>query len=87
VSGKAHHLCPNCHAASIAVRLSRYVNERCVGNFWSCEACGYEFETFVDFSEPAEGEFGLSHRISGISLSLELMGWCLEVGRKKESSK
>jgi predicted RNA-binding Zn-ribbon protein involved in translation (DUF1610 family) len=55
VSGKAHHLCPNCHAASIAVRLSRYVNERCVGNFWSCEACGYEFETSVDFSEPAEG--------------------------------
>ena len=51
MSEKAHHLCPNCHAASIAVRLSRYVNERCVGNLWSCEACGYEFETTVVFSD------------------------------------
>ena len=55
---KRHHLCPNCHAASIAVRLSRYVNERCVGNLWSCEACGYEFETTVVLFryKPAEGE-------------------------------
>ena len=47
---KALNHCPNCSAALIAARFSRYVNERCVSNFWSCEACGHEHETSAVFS-------------------------------------
>jgi ribosomal protein L37AE/L43A len=65
---KAHHRCPNCHAASIAVRLSRYVNERCVSNFWSCEACGYEFETSAHFSDMKSAE---------VSQSITSDKWCV----------
>jgi predicted RNA-binding Zn-ribbon protein involved in translation (DUF1610 family) len=47
---KVLYNCPNCRADLIAASLSRYINERCVTNFWSCEACGYEHETTVRFS-------------------------------------
>jgi predicted RNA-binding Zn-ribbon protein involved in translation (DUF1610 family) len=88
MSEKARHLCPKCHAASIAVRLSRYVNERCVGNCWSCEACGYEFETSVVFSDISQQR--VSRSITSdkrCSLPPDLMGRYLEVGRKKKSVK
>jgi hypothetical protein len=41
---------PNCSAALVAARFSRYVNERRVSNFWSCEDCGHEHETSALFS-------------------------------------
>ena len=44
-SGKPLHLCPNCAAYIIAATWSERVNERCVRNVWSCESCGFEFET------------------------------------------
>src|SRR6476660_5907452 len=47
---KALHHCPNCSAALIAARFSRYVNERRVSNFRSCEDCGHEHETSALFS-------------------------------------
>jgi hypothetical protein len=31
--------------------FSKYVNERCVSNLWSCEACGHEHETSALFSQ------------------------------------
>jgi ribosomal protein L37AE/L43A len=51
-SGKPLHLCPNCAAYIIAATWSERVSERCVRNVWSCEACGFEFETSAYF--PAE---------------------------------
>jgi ribosomal protein L37AE/L43A len=44
-TGKPLHLCPNCSAYIIAAIWSGSVSERCVRNVWSCEACGFEFET------------------------------------------
>ena len=44
-SGKPLHLCPNCAAYIIAATWSERVSERCVRNLWSCEFCGFEFET------------------------------------------
>ena len=43
--GKPLHLCPNCGAYIIAATWAERVSERCVRNVWSCEGCGYEFET------------------------------------------
>jgi putative toxin-antitoxin system antitoxin component (TIGR02293 family) len=34
----------------VAPGWSEYLNERCVRHSWSCENCGYEFETVVLFS-------------------------------------
>jgi hypothetical protein len=42
--------CPQCQAWLLAPDWSEYLNERCVRHTWSCEACGYEFETAVFFS-------------------------------------
>ena len=44
-SGKPLHLGPNCAAYIIAATWSERVSERCVRNVWSCESCGFEFET------------------------------------------
>jgi predicted RNA-binding Zn-ribbon protein involved in translation (DUF1610 family) len=54
--------CPNCSAALIAARFSRYVNERCVSNFWSCDACGHEHETSAVISH------GSNHRSADIRI-------------------
>ena len=43
--GKPLHLCTNCGDTMIAATSSRYVSERCVRNFWSCDMCGFECET------------------------------------------
>jgi ribosomal protein L37AE/L43A len=52
------HLCPNCAAYIIAATWSERVSERCVRNVWSCESCGFEFETSAYFqrAHPAEAD-------------------------------
>jgi ribosomal protein S27AE len=45
---KSNH-CPQCSASLLAPSWSEHLNERCVRHTWSCEACGYEFETAVFF--------------------------------------
>ena len=37
-------------AAIVASSWSEHVNERCVRNVWSCDTCGYEFETSTFFT-------------------------------------
>jgi ribosomal protein L37AE/L43A len=41
--------CPQCSASLLAPSWSEHFSERCVRHIWSCEACGYEFETAVFF--------------------------------------
>jgi len=41
--------CPQCSEWLLAPTWSEYLNEHCVRHTWSCEACGYEFETAVFF--------------------------------------
>jgi rubredoxin len=41
--------CPQCSASLLAPSWSEHLSERCVRHTWSCEACGYEFETAVFF--------------------------------------
>jgi hypothetical protein len=45
--------CPQCSEWLLAPDWSEYLNERCVRHSWSCEACGYQFETAVYFSKAA----------------------------------
>jgi ribosomal protein L37AE/L43A len=45
-------LCASCGTAIIASSSSEHVNDRCVRNVWSCDVCGYEFETATFFSAP-----------------------------------
>ena len=42
--------CPQCQEWLLAPNWSEYLNERCVRHTWSCDACGYQFETAVFFS-------------------------------------
>ena len=41
--------CPQCNEALLAPDWSEYLSERAVRHTWSCEACGYGFETTVVF--------------------------------------
>ena len=43
------NLCPQCSGWLLAPNWSEYLNERCVRHTWSCETCGYDFETTVFF--------------------------------------
>jgi uncharacterized protein with PIN domain len=45
--------CAQCGDPLVAPERSEHVNERCVRHLWSCEACGYEFETAVYLEESA----------------------------------
>jgi ribosomal protein L37AE/L43A len=45
--------CAQCGDPLVAPEWSEHVNERCVRHLWSCEACGYEFETAVYLQEGA----------------------------------
>ena len=47
--------CVQCGEMLIAPIWSEHVTDRCIRHVWSCEACGYEFETTIYFS--------LEHRI------------------------
>jgi len=46
--------CPQCNTWLLAPNWSEHLNERCVRHTWTCEVCGYEFETTVFFSTPAQ---------------------------------
>ncbi len=41
--------CPQCNEWLLAPDWSEYLSDRCVRHTWSCEACGYQFETAVFF--------------------------------------
>jgi hypothetical protein len=43
------HICPNCAAYVVAATWSERVSDRCVRNVWSCDVCGFEFETAATF--------------------------------------
>jgi len=45
--------CPQCDEWLLAPDWSEYLDERCARHSWSCDACGYEFETTVYFSAPS----------------------------------
>jgi ribosomal protein L37AE/L43A len=45
--------CPQCNAWLLAPEWSEYLHERCVRHTWSCEKCGYQFETSVFFAAVA----------------------------------
>jgi C4-type Zn-finger protein len=45
--------CPQCAAWLLAPDWSEYLSDRCVRHTWSCEACGYQFETAVVFPAAA----------------------------------
>jgi hypothetical protein len=42
--------CARCGADMIAPEWSEHVSDRCVRNFWSCEACEYRVEDTIYFS-------------------------------------
>ncbi|HEV2624889.1 MAG TPA: hypothetical protein VGV62_07185 [Xanthobacteraceae bacterium] len=42
--------CPQCGEWLLAPDWSEYLNERCVRHTWSCQDCGYQFETAVFFA-------------------------------------
>jgi hypothetical protein len=48
------NVCPQCSAWLLAPDWSEYFNERCVRHAWSCDACGYAFETAVFFRQPQQ---------------------------------
>lgn len=52
------NLCAQCGATLIAPIWAEHLDERNVRNVWSCEACGYQFETSIYFPvrEVAEGQ-------------------------------
>lgn len=45
--------CAQCGDSLVGPEWSEHVSERCVRHFWSCDACGYQFETTV-FLSPRE---------------------------------
>jgi ribosomal protein L37AE/L43A len=45
--------CAQCGATIIAPEWSEHLSERRVRHTWSCETCGYQFESTVYF--PASG--------------------------------
>ncbi len=46
------NVCPQCSGWLLAPDWSEYLNTRCVRHNWSCDACGYGFETTVFFAAP-----------------------------------
>ncbi len=45
------NICPQCSAWLLAPDWSEHFNKRCVRHNWSCDACGYGFETTVAFPQ------------------------------------
>jgi predicted RNA-binding Zn-ribbon protein involved in translation (DUF1610 family) len=41
--------CAQCGDALVAPQWSEHVSEHCVRHLWSCDECGYEFETSIYF--------------------------------------
>jgi hypothetical protein len=46
--------CAQCGDLLFAPVWSEFVKERCVRHLWSCDACGYAYETTVYFAPHAE---------------------------------
>jgi ribosomal protein S27AE len=44
------NICPQCSGWLLAPEWSEHLNERSVRHTWSCNACGYNFETTVFFA-------------------------------------
>jgi hypothetical protein len=42
--------CAQCGERIYATEWSEYLDDRHVRHLWSCEACGYQFETLVKFA-------------------------------------
>jgi ribosomal protein L37AE/L43A len=49
VKRKAANQCAQCGSLIIAPEWSEHLSERCVRHVWSCEMCGYQFESTVHF--------------------------------------
>jgi hypothetical protein len=49
VKRKAANQCAQCGSLIIAPEWSEHLSERCVRHVWSCELCGYQFESTVHF--------------------------------------
>jgi uncharacterized protein with PIN domain len=47
------NMCPQCNKSLVAPEWSEHLDERRVRHIWSCEACGYEFQTDVFFANAA----------------------------------
>ena len=47
-------VCAQCGAVLFAAEWAEHLSDRHVRNFWSCDECGYQFETTVYL--PAGGE-------------------------------
>lgn len=45
--------CAQCGDTLFAPEWSEYLDERHVRHLWSCDGCGYEFETEVCYPPPA----------------------------------
>jgi ribosomal protein L37AE/L43A len=48
----AANQCAQCGAEIILPEWSEYLSERCVRHSWSCEKCGYQFESTIYFPSP-----------------------------------
>jgi len=58
-SSKFNH-CAQCGDLLFAPVWSEFVKERCVRHLWSCDACGYAYETTVYFSPQAENRLDVA---------------------------
>ena len=50
ISPRMMQHCAQCGAPLAAPEWSEQVSERRMRHLWSCEACGYEFETSIYFA-------------------------------------
>ena len=64
--------CAQCGEAIIAPEWSEYLADHGVRHAWSCEACGYQFESIIHFPvlEPVANLGGILNRIATASLLL-----------------
>ena len=45
--------CAQCGKTLFAPEWSEYLDDRHIRHLWSCDACGYEFESEVRYPSPA----------------------------------
>lgn len=45
--------CPQCGETLLAPEWSEHVSERCIRHYWTCESCGYGFESSIYLAVPA----------------------------------
>ena len=45
--------CAQCGETLFAPEWSEYLDDRHIRHLWSCDACGYEFESEVRYPSPA----------------------------------